>query len=410
MDTLQPEGSLTEDISTFTRDTTDVDLEVDLVTKRRHRQIVDGNLLSVDANHLAELIMDRADIHRNSLLTQSELEGQLRGTVYAPFLDWITSRGAGTFAGAVGVSQGPKILRSSSVGANRPTFSKKSHFKRFDNDQSGNMSIEELEAAVLLFHDHLRYERELAAQRTAAATRDRLDPSKMRSFRRPWDGRRPRRIAAHRPHLSPDLSWGSFICDSPSSCPYAVTQEDNLRATRTISTSPQLIVPDATGYSTALPGRHSPMYRGRTLAARSCIQANDLLAPAMATGWQSKVEWPSGSITVPVNAHGRCSLMIKSLASNLAPATGSTMGAGISFTIEVNPAVDTIGDVLKHIELAKGVPPSNSVLYRSDFGVSLKPNETLQDTGIFWQGRRGIMTRKNPDERYLWWKQKQTYS
>ena len=29
-----------------------------------------GNLLSVDANHLAELIMDRADIHRNSLLTQ----------------------------------------------------------------------------------------------------------------------------------------------------------------------------------------------------------------------------------------------------------------------------------------------------------------------------------------------------
>ena len=47
--------------------------------------------------------------------------------------------------GAVGVSQGPKILRSSSVGANRPTFSKKSHFKRFDNDQSGNMSIEELE-------------------------------------------------------------------------------------------------------------------------------------------------------------------------------------------------------------------------------------------------------------------------
>jgi len=305
------------------------------------------DLMTIEPVELAQRIMTQADANRNGLLTQSEFAARLQHTMYSPFYDWLT--------------RPPAEGRKTS-----------SRFKAFDVDKSANMDMSELEAAIYEFHDYLHDEEEAREKRQKAAEAQRNDPAKMRSYKQKWDGRRPRPIQPHHTYLDAQCNWQQRIVDTPSSPPRSLSPDHQ---TRRVPSSPSGIVPDASGRSVGYPGEGSPVSKATVRYSHSGSQANDCSIPGRCTGWPVRAPWASGWIDAPCDAEGRCQVVVKALSTNVAPGISGKMTAGTCFAIQVNPATETVENVLRAIEVARGVPPENSVLFGPEFGSPLSEKQ-----------------------------------
>jgi len=86
----------------------------------------------------------------------------------------------------------------------------------------------------------------------------------------------------------------------------------------------------------------------------------------------------------------------------------AALAPGESFTVKVDPDA-CVQDVLQAVYRARGIPPEQFIIYPPTHGAPFDPSTKLCATGVFWKEGPDIMTLKDVNTRFLWFRQVSTF-